>query len=119
MYDYDDGMSRSEYRAARRARRSAHRAERWGIYPAEGIPQNYSPTQPADSYSPVQPPTGYEQQYMYQRATSLARQRAFLISSAISFVVFNAFLGLIWALSGSTYFWPGWITLLGAIGLIS
>jgi hypothetical protein len=122
MYDYDEPMSRSEYKAERRARRAKRRAERWGYYPDEAahlVPPNYSQAQSDNYYSPAQPPNNYMPQYSYQRAISLARQRTLLLSNAASFVMVSIFLTVAWVMSGATYFWPGWIIGLWAIGLIS
>jgi hypothetical protein len=116
MYEYDKEMSRSEYRAMRRAARR-------GEYPTEpaNFPPYYQPpSEPTSQYNPAPAQSEYaRQQYFYQRAASLVRQRVLLISNACSFLIVCAFLSLVWIMSGATYFWPGWIIVLWAIGLIS
>jgi 2TM domain-containing protein len=54
------------------------------------------------------------------RAEALKRikNRLALRSSAASYVVVNALLVVIWAITGRGYFWPGWILGGWGIGLI-
>ncbi|HEX2915776.1 MAG TPA: 2TM domain-containing protein [Chloroflexia bacterium] len=118
MYDYNDGMAGSD----RKAKREVRKAERRGIYPYEGaqfVPQHHSQPESGNYYNPAQPPNNYAQPYYYQTAASLAHQRAFLISHVASFVLVSVLLVFAWLMSGATYFWPGWIIGLWAIGLLS
>ena len=45
-------------------------------------------------------------------------KRRGLQGSVVAFVVVNAFLVAIWALSGSGYFWPAWVMAAWAVGIV-
>lgn len=47
----------------------------------------------------------------------LKNKRAFT-QSLVAYVVVNAFLVAIWAMSGAGYFWPGWVMAAWGIGLV-
>ena len=56
------------------------------------------------------------------QARQLARKRVQakrdLVAHSVVYVVINAFLVLVWALSGFGYFWPGWVMAGWGIGLV-
>lgn len=48
-----------------------------------------------------------------QRTEALRRLKARrgVVASVVSYVVINAFLVIVWFISGAGYFWPGWVML--------
>lgn len=45
----------------------------------------------------------------YERARARVEKKRKFRSDLVAYVVINAFLVLIWAVTGFGYFWPGWV----------
>lgn len=80
--------------------------------PPEGYNYPYSP-------NPSYQPDPAQQQSMYREAQRRVKQRMALYSSLASYLVVNAFLVFIWAMTSGTdsYFWPGWVMAGWGVGL--
>ncbi len=54
-----------------------------------------------------------------ERRTAVARikRRRAMRMIALSYIVVNAFLVAVWALTGRGYFWPGWVMLGWLVGI--
>ena len=52
-----------------------------------------------------------------RRARERVQKRRNLQGGVVAYVVVNAFLVVVWALSGGGYFWPGWV-MAGGVGLV-
>jgi len=53
----------------------------------------------------------------WARARKRVTERRDFGSHLVAFLVVNASLGLIWALTGAGYFWPAWVLGLWGVGL--
>ena len=53
-----------------------------------------------------------------ERVRKHLEARRSLGTDAVAYVVVNAFLVLVWALSGQGYFWPAWVMGAWGIGLV-
>ncbi len=53
-----------------------------------------------------------------ERAVERVQKRRDLGTHAIAFTVVNAMLIGVWAITGAGYFWPAWVMLMWAAGLI-
>ncbi|MCE5289301.1 MAG: 2TM domain-containing protein [Nocardiaceae bacterium] len=53
----------------------------------------------------------------YERARVRLEKKRKFRSDCVAYVVVNAFLVAIWALSGFGYFWPGWVLAGWGVGL--
>ncbi len=54
----------------------------------------------------------------YARARARVERKRKFRSDLVAYVVINAFLIGIWAVSGSGYFWPGWVLAAWGLGLV-
>ncbi len=56
----------------------------------------------------------------YERAQARKRveARRKLVSDLVSYIVVNAFLIGVWAITGAGYFWPGWVLAGWGMGLV-
>ena len=54
----------------------------------------------------------------YERARVRLEKKRKFRSDFVAYVVVNAFLVGIWALTGAGYFWPGWVLAGWGVGLI-
>ncbi len=54
----------------------------------------------------------------WQAAKKRVTERRDVGSHLVAFVVVNAFLVLVWALTGAGYFWPAWVIGAWSIGLV-
>jgi fatty acid desaturase len=54
----------------------------------------------------------------YERARARVEKKRKFRSDVVAYVVINAFIVGIWALTGSGYFWPGWILAAWGMGLV-
>jgi hypothetical protein len=89
--------------------------------------QDYKPEQnrPSEGYNyPYPPNPAYQadpnqQQNLYREARRRVKQRMAFYSSLVSYIVVNAFLVFIWAMTSGpgSYFWPGWVIAGWGIGL--
>ena len=53
-----------------------------------------------------------------RRARARVQKRRNLQGGVAAYVVVNAFLVVVWALSGGGYFWPGWVMAGWGLGLV-
>ena len=53
-----------------------------------------------------------------ERALQMIKRRRDLATHAVSFLVINAAVWILWALTGQGYPWPAWLTGLWGIGLV-
>jgi fatty acid desaturase len=53
-----------------------------------------------------------------KQARERVQKRRDLGAHAVAYVVFNAALVGIWAVTGAGYFWPAWVMLAWAVGLV-
>lgn len=54
----------------------------------------------------------------YARARARVERKRKFRSDLVAYVVINAFLIGIWAVSGYGYFWPGWVLAAWGLGLV-
>jgi len=54
---------------------------------------------------------------LHQEALRRIKSRQALAGSALSYLVVNALLVVLWALTGRGYFWPGWVLAGWGVGL--
>lgn len=54
----------------------------------------------------------------YDRARARVEKKRKFRSDCVTYVVVNAFIVGIWAMTGSGYFWPGWILAGWGLGLV-
>lgn len=54
----------------------------------------------------------------YERARARVEKKRRFRGDVVAYVVVNAFLVAIWALTGFGYFWPGWFLAAWGMGLI-
>jgi uncharacterized membrane protein YecN with MAPEG domain len=52
-----------------------------------------------------------------QAIERLKNKRAFT-QNVVSYIVVNAFLVLVWAMTGAGYFWPAWVMVAWGIGVV-
>ena len=68
----------------------------------------------ADDPTPQDDPGSIEREQARKRVQS----RRDFVSHVVAYVVVNAFLVGIWAVTGAGYFWPGWVMGGWGIGLV-
>jgi hypothetical protein len=55
---------------------------------------------------------------LYEEARRRVQSRRDLTTHAVAYVVINAMLVGIWAITGAGYFWPAWVLLGWGVGLV-
>lgn len=68
-----------------------------------------------DESNETDPGTGESERELARRRI---QKRRGLQTNLVAFVVVNAFLVGVWALTGGGYFWPGWVIGAWAIGVV-
>jgi Na+/melibiose symporter-like transporter len=64
-----------------------------------------SDSTPGDAVTRVQDPEAAER----AQARKRLQDRRKIVADVVSYLVINAFLVVVWLLSGGGYFWPGWV----------
>jgi hypothetical protein len=54
----------------------------------------------------------------WQEARRRVQHKRDFRAGLVAYVVVNAFLVVIWALTGSGYFWPGWVMAAWGVGIL-
>lgn len=74
--------------------------------------QPYVPTNPA-----YVPPTDFDYNNRLKEATKRVHKKINFYRTLTSYLIINAFLWILWFMTGSSYPWPVWVSLGWGIGL--